>query len=99
MTYTVFNRHGSLQGSGLDLESAAKAVLNYDGHDYEIRAENNGFRLWVSSFSRNSSCFNGLKKSVIVSFKASQAEAEAEIQQGVIDNAEWFNNCTVESQP
>jgi len=96
-TYTVLNRHGSVQDEGLSLADAAQVVMGYDGHEYEIKAapEGLGFELWTSSFSRNSTAFNGLKKSVIYSVNEDRALAEAEIYRKVIKNAEWFCGCTV----
>lgn len=96
-TYTVLNRHGSIQGQGETLASAAQIVLEYDGHTYEIRpaTDGKGFDLWVSNASRNSTAFRGLTKSRIFSVQADIALAEADIYRQVIRNASWWESCEV----
>lgn len=48
-TYSVITDEGTL-GSGLTLAEAGRAMLTYDGHDYDVRrtAENDGWELWVT---------------------------------------------------
>lgn len=60
-TYTVFHSNDSTKAtSRLTLEEAARELLTYDGHDYEIReggilSDGTQFYcLYVTQFSRNS---------------------------------------------
>ena len=94
-TYTVLNRHGVIQDQGVSLAVAAQIVLGYDGNTYEIRRSEDGFDLWVSSVSRNSSAYNGVTKSRIFSTHTDEALAEADIYRQVIRNAAWFESCEV----
>lgn len=92
-TYTVLNRHGDVQAEGETLASAAQIVMNYDGNEYEIRAENDGgYRLWVSRHSRNSTAWDGLTSSRIFSLNNDEALATAEIYRKVIQHADWWND-------
>lgn len=95
--YTVLNRHGEAQTTGASLAEAAQAVLEYDGNVYAIQPEEDGhgYRLWVSRFSRNSSCYDGLTHSGIFSLLDDRNLAEAEIFQKVINNADWWDGQTV----
>lgn len=96
MAYTVLNRHGDVISDNLTLSEAAAEVLNYDGNEYEIRAEDQGgYRLWVSRHSRNSTAWNGLTSSRIFSLHDDEALATAEIYRDVIRNAEWWSECEV----
>jgi hypothetical protein len=96
-TYTVVNRNGDAQESGLTVAEAAQLLLCYDGHEYEVRPESdgNGFRLWVSNFSRNSMYFNGLTKSRIWSLQPDEQSAEAEIFRKVVKHSLDYHGCTV----
>lgn len=110
-SYTVLNRHGSVQERGCTLAEAAQIVLGYDGHDYDIRPDSSsGFRglsgpdderdfrhwtLWTSSFSRNSSAYKGLTESVIFALASSREEAEADIYKQVVAHADWWEGCEV----
>lgn len=90
-TYTVLDStSGDVIANGLTAVEAMQEILADDGHKYEIRpeADGDGFRLWVSSFSRNSTAWNGLTKSVIFSLAADEATAEQEIAEAVIA-ARW----------
>ena len=92
MTYTVLNRHGEKQADGLNIEEAAAAVMNYDGHEYEIRpcADGDGYVLWTSPCSRNSGHWRGLVPSVIFSLSNDIDIAPAEICRDVIQRAHWW---------
>lgn len=94
-TYTVTTRHDTIKGRGLSLETAARVVMEEDGHEWEIRREDDGggFRVWTSLFSRNSTAWNGLTRSVIGSFAADENAARAEIFRAILINAEWFRGC------
>jgi hypothetical protein len=97
-TFTVLNRHGQVQTQNASLTEAAQTVLGYDGHEYEIRPDENnkGFWLYVSQFSRNSSCGGRpLVRGRCYSAADMGAEAEAEIFQYVIDHADFWDNLTV----
>ncbi len=97
-TFTVLNRHGEVQTQNASLREAAQTVLGYDGHEYEIRrGENNkGFWLYVSQFSRNSSCGGRpLVRGCCYSAADTEAEAETEIFQDVIDHASFWDDQTV----
>ena len=94
-TFTVLNRHGEVQTQNASLSEAAQTVLDYDGHEYEIRrGENNkGFWLYVSQFSRNSSCGGRpLVRSRCYSAADTEAEAETELFQYVIDHASFWDD-------
>lgn len=89
-TYTVTNRHGAIQIKGASLAEAAIECLTYDGHEYEFRANDQGYvDLYTSNYSRNGSCWNGLSKSIFY------GETEAAIFQNVIAQAELFEGCEV----
>jgi len=95
--YTILNASGSVQARGCTAAEAAQEVMGYDGHEFEIRADEdgNGFELWTSQFSRNSTAYRGLVKSVIYSVKDDRAKAEAEIYTKVIHHADWWKGCDV----
>ncbi len=95
-TYTVLDRHGSVQERGLTAARAANLILTYDGHRYEVRRSEDGkwLDLWVSQFSRNSTLGGRpLVKSVIF------GSTEDEIWEGVITHAADWNNqeCMLDS--
>ena len=96
-TYTITNASGEVQERGLDLAEAAITVMQYDGHEFEIRPEGDGdgYRLWTSKFSRNSPMGARLVESVIFSLAADEAAAPAEIYADVLDRADWFKGQTV----
>lgn len=96
-TYTVLNRHGDIQERGCTMFQAAQIVLGYDGNEYEIRpaSDGKGFDLWTSSFSRNSTAYNGLTKSRIFSIAEGEQLAHADIYRQVIRHADWFEGCEV----
>lgn len=85
-TYTVIDHNGDVLDSGLTTTQAMHAILTDDGHQYEIRPEEDGdgFRLWTSTYSRNSTAWSGLKESVVYSLKTDADEAELEIAEKVI---------------
>jgi len=86
--YTVLNHNGDIQAQGVDLAEAAHIVLTYDGHDYDIRRdEDGGHALYVSQFSLNSP-FGGRPLVRCVDY----FKNEAEIYQFVVDHAtNWLN--------
>jgi hypothetical protein len=89
--YTVLNHNGDVQAQGVDLEEAAHIVLTYDGHDYEIRRdEDGGYSLFVSQFSLNSP-FGGRPLARCVEY----FKDEAEIHQFVVDHATRWQDQTV----
>lgn len=91
-TYTIINSNsGLVEDRGVSLETAARELLGYDGFEYEIRRadDGRGYELWVSRFSRNSTCYNGLTRSVVFSISDDEAAATAEIYQRVIESGHW----------
>ena len=98
-TYTITDHEGSVRERGLGLNEAAITVMQNDGHEFEIRAEDDGegYRLWTSRFSRNSPMGAKLVKSVIFSLAADEDAAAAEIYAEVIANADWFMGQTVQT--
>lgn len=88
--YTIINKSGIVVATDATAAQVARGLLGHDGHEWEIRrADGGGFDLWISNFSRNSSCFNGLTRSVIFSLKNNETEAEADIFQRVVDSGFW----------
>ena len=54
-TYTVIDTTGDIIKRHLSVEDAAHEILTHDGHGYEFRqCVDEGWRLWVTPFSRNS---------------------------------------------
>ena len=91
----VLNRRGQVQTQNASLSEAAETVLGYDGHEYEIRRDDNteGFWLYISRFSRNSSCGGRpLVRGRFYSAAETEAEAATEIFQYVIDHARFWND-------
>lgn len=88
--YTVIDQNGSVIDSSLTAVEAMGVILTDDGHEWDIRAEEDGegFRLWVSSHSRNSTAWNGIGKSVIYSLEMDREKAKQEIAERVIA-ARW----------
>jgi hypothetical protein len=91
-TYTVLDHDGEARLQNKTLEGAAQSVMNYDGHEYEIRKNDGRFELFTSTYSRNSTAYNGLARSVISSNHTEVALAEADIYRQVIRNAGWWHN-------
>ena len=85
-TYTVTDNNGDVIDSGLTATEAMDLILTDDGHEWEIRpeADGEGFRLWTSTHSRNSTAYNGLTRSVVYSLATDAATAEQEIAEKVI---------------
>lgn len=91
-TFTIYSGSTGNSTSGLTAIEAARELLGYDGHEFEIRrADGGGHELWVSMFSRNSACFSGLTRSVIFSIKDDPDGAEEDISQRVIKSGFWEN--------
>lgn len=89
--YTVLNHNGDMQAQGVDLAEAAHIVLTYDGHDYDIRRDDDGgYSLFVSKFSLNSPSGGRQLVRCVEYFKN-----ETEIYQFVVDNAARWQNQTV----
>jgi hypothetical protein len=88
--YTVTSAAGDVIDSGLTAVEAMNVILTDDGHEYEIRPEvdGDGYRLWTSTYSRNSTAYNGLRQSVIYSLASNVVYAEEEIAHKVIE-AGW----------
>jgi len=57
--YTTFSAAGTVIFGQQSLEAAAIALLTYDGHRYEIRAQDGGFALYVTRRSDASYAGNG----------------------------------------
>jgi hypothetical protein len=89
-TYTILDQNGERQYGGLTAYQAMAEILTDDGHDYEIRpeADGEGFRLWTSTYSRNSTAWSGLTESTIYSLQADEGAATQEIAEKII-NAGW----------
>ena len=82
----VYNRHGELRRECETVKEAAAEILSYDENEWEIREG----RLYVSQFSRNSSCFNGLHPSRFWG-------TDEEIFSAVVRAANSFDNQSTES--
>jgi hypothetical protein len=80
--YTILNHNGDIQAQGVDLAEAAHIVLTYDGHDYDIRRDEDG---GYSLFAGGRPLLRCIKY-----FKN-----EAEIYQFVVDHATNWQNQTV----
>jgi len=100
--FTVIHDGGTVELSSASLAEAAHMVMRYDGHEFEIRAnEDGGFSLWTTRFSRNSRCYRGLTRSMIYSIEDDKTRAEAEIYQKVIDDnaGRWESARTPKPKP
>lgn len=88
--YTVIDRNGTVIGESLTAVEAMHEILTDDGHEYEIRPEEDGegHRLWTSTYSRNGTAWNGISKSVVFSLEGDAERAEQEIAERVIA-ADW----------
>jgi hypothetical protein len=97
--FTVENASGNLLGRGLSLFEAAIEVLRYDGHEYQIRQDDDGigWRLYTSTYSCNSTAYKGLKPSTIFSTADTETEATEDIMRQVVENAIWFKGCCVQT--
>lgn len=86
MTYVVLTANGDLIDTNLNAAEAAQAILNYDGQDFDIRANTGGqgFDLW----SRQQVAGRGWHKTVIYSVETEAEKAEAEIFAKVLE-ANW----------
>lgn len=90
-TYTILDSSsGEVIDSSCTAVEAMAEILTDDGHEWEIRPETDGhgYRLWTSTYSRNSTAYNGLTASVVYSLAADADKAEQEIAQKVIA-ARW----------
>ena len=87
MTYTVLTHNGDLIDTGLTASEAARAILTYDGCDFELRPSNGGFALW----SRQQVANKPWQKSLILwSISEDEKEAEADIFVKVLKHSsEW----------
>lgn len=85
-TYTVLNNNGDVIDSGLNAVEAMDVILTDDGHEWEIRpeADGEGFRLWTTTHSRNSTGYEGLTASTVYSLNADEEAAMQEIAAKVI---------------
>lgn len=88
--YTVIDNNGTVIDTACTAAETMNLILSDDGHEYEIRpeADGEGFRLWTSSYSRNSTAWSGLTASVVYSLTADAEQAEQEIAEKVIA-AQW----------
>lgn len=85
--YTVTDcNSGDMIDTACTAAEAMHIILTDDGHQYEIRpeADGDGFRLWTSTYSRNSTAWNGLTKSTVYSLEVDAEKAEQEIAEKVI---------------
>jgi hypothetical protein len=88
-TYTVCDNCGEPIREHVSQADAARELLWYDGHDFEIRPSPTGHDLWITQFSRNSTLGSRpMVKSVFFSLSPDLAKAEGEIFAKVIDQ-EW----------
>lgn len=89
--YTVIDTNGSVIDQSLTAGEAMHTILIDDGHQYEIRPEEdgNGYRLWTSEYSRNSTLGGRpLTRTFVYSLETDGAAAEREIALKVIA-ARW----------
>lgn len=89
--YTVIDcNSGDVIDTACTAVEAMDIILTDDGHEWEIRpeADGEGYRLWTSTYSRNSTAYSGLTQSVIYSLAMDAEKAEQEIAEKVI-NAAW----------
>lgn len=88
-TYTVLDRNGNVRDQQLTAEAAAKIIMQYDGHDYEVRRSDDGqwLDLWITKFSRNST-LGGRPMVKSVHF----GTTEADIWANVITHADHWND-------
>lgn len=95
-TYTVLRADGEINARGLSAPDAAVEVMTYDGHDYDILRDQDGWRLFTTKHSRNSPLGGRpMTGTVIWSFATHEAEARAEILAEVIKNAGWWRGQSV----
>lgn len=88
-TYTVTD--GGNVTSGLDLIEAADMLLGNDGHQHELRQDDDGgWSLWISQFSRNSTLGGRpLVKSTIYTLETNEELAARDIAEKVIGSGHW----------
>lgn len=98
--FVVLNPQGEVLKSNASAKEAAELVLGYDGHEWEIRLDEDGegYTLWVSKFSRNSTTWSGLHETSLYSFDDNIAEAEAHIFKQVCNLSSCWNGCTIIGQ-
>lgn len=90
-TYTILDSSsGEPIATGCSAYEAMVEILTDDGHEWEIRpeADGEGYRLWTTTYSRNSTAYSGLTQSVVYSLQADEAAATQEIA-GKVINAAW----------
>ncbi|CAB4166086.1 hypothetical protein UFOVP843_9 [uncultured Caudovirales phage] len=99
-TYAVYNPNSDSEAeTGLCLADAANKLMTYDGHDWEIREEDGAYHLYTSQFSRHSSLGGrDLVRSVVSSYAANRASAEAEIFERVISEDWWTLWCITDTE-
>jgi hypothetical protein len=99
-TYTLIDTQDNVTDRGLSLVDAAREILTYDGHDYEVRLENDGwYYLFGSTGSRNSQ--SGLGKfnqsycngRILMEQASSEAEAFEKFAAKIIHN-DWVRTPT-----
>jgi hypothetical protein len=83
--YTVARADGEGREINLTIAEAARAILHYDGQDYEIRREpdGDGWRLWQRQQVANRPWHPVL----IWSFAETESEAEAEMLAEVVEKS------------
>lgn len=92
--WTVLNHEGEVIAEGLPSKAAAvHAVLTDDGHDYEIRRDEDGaWWLWLTTVSRNrAGGDHRLQRSMIFSLANDESAAEAEIFAEIAVTSRWWH--------
>lgn len=101
-TYTVTNRHGTVEGRYLTLTEAAEVILTYDGFTHEIRrvegydqGDESQWELMVSDGSRASVRGAGHMKSTLLSigpvYAASEDDAWSKLAERVCTQADLWS--------
>jgi folylpolyglutamate synthase/dihydropteroate synthase len=89
-TYTTIDADGYVLERGISLVEAADTIMTSDSREWEIREdENGGFTAW----SRQQVANRPWAATVIHSFKADRAEAEAEICEKIVTSMRWPGHC------
>jgi hypothetical protein len=98
-TYTLIDAQYVVVDRGLSITDAARDILNYDGHAYEVRKEGGEYCLYCSQGSRNSQ--SGLGKFTqswvfgkLVIVDASDDEKAFEKIAAMIVNNDWVGALT-----
>ena len=93
-TYTIINRHGDVIARNLNGDDAARTILEYDGHDFDVRAEmgRDGALYWALYVSPGGGC--PMVRSRIYSLCPDRWNARAEIMAKVRRHSEWWNGLT-----